>query len=117
MCFRMRAALADWQLCVERAAADQMLCREYTELMELLRSVAPPRLGEVSVCLHPDGSCTLTDDSDACIEYVDCSEDGILSLLVGMSPSRLTVYDLSGGSSRLPETIARVFAGRVRIYR
>ena len=117
MCFRMRAALADWQLCVERAAADQMLCREYTELMELLRTVAPPRLGEVSVCLHPDGSCTLTDDSDACIEYVDCSEDGILSLLVGMSPSRLTVYDLSGGSSRLPETIARVFAGRVRIYR
>ena len=63
------------------------------------------------------GSCTLTDESDACIEYVDCSEEGILSLLVGMAPSRLTVYDLSGGSSGLAETIARVFSGRVRIYR
>ncbi len=117
--FRMQGQLADWQLCVERAAADQMLCREYKELMALLRALSPQEesAGELSICLHPDGSCTLTDESDACIEYVDCSEEGILSLLVGMAPSRLTVYDLSGGSSGLAETIARVFSGRVRIYR
>ena len=120
LCFRMREATEQWRLCVERAAADQLLDREYSELMALLRSFAalePRGLGEVSVCLHPDGSCTLTDDSDARIEYVDGSEDGILSLLIGMSPQRLTVYDLSGGGNRIADTLARVFAGRIRIYR
>lgn len=118
--FRMQAALSRWELLVERAAADQALCRDYAELIELLRAYAadrPPHLGEISVCLHPDGSCTLTDDTDACIEYVDCSEDGILRLLISMAPARLTVYDLSGGRSGLPEALMQVFAGRIRIYR
>lgn len=118
--FRMQAALSRWELLVERAAADQALCHDYAELLELLRAYAadrPPNFGEISVCLHPDGSCTLTDDTDACIEYVDCSENGILQMLIGMSPARLTVYDLSGGTSGLPESLARVFAGRIRIYR
>lgn len=118
--FRMRSALSRWELLVERAAADQALSRDYAELIELLRAYAadrPPRLGEVSICLHPDGSCTLTDDTDACIEYVDCSEDGILRLLISMAPSRLTVYDLSCGTSGLPNALMHVFAGRIRIYR
>jgi len=118
--FRMQAALSRWELLVERAAADQALCRDYAELIGMLRAYAsdrPPNVGEISVCLHSDGSCTLTDDTDACIEYVDCSEDGILRLLISMSPARLTVYDLSGGTSGLPEALMQVFAGRIRIYR
>ena len=118
--FRMQSALTRWELLVERAAADQALCRSYAELIEMLRAYAadrPPNLGEVSVCLHPDGSCTLTDETDACIEYVDCSEDGILRLLISMAPARLTVYDLSEGTSGLPDALRQVFAGRIRIYR
>ena len=96
--FRMQDSLELWQLCVE---------------------TDPPaaHIGELSVCLNPDGSCTLTDDSDVRIEYVDCSEEGILHLLMSMAPDRLTVYDLSGGRSNLPETLARVFAGRIRLFR
>lgn len=118
--FRMQSALTRWELLVARAAADQALFRDYAELLELLRAYAadrPPNLGEISICLHPDGSCTLTDDTDACIEYVDCSEDGILRLLISMAPARLTVYDLSGGASGLPDALMQVFAGRIRVYR
>lgn len=118
--FRMRGLLEDWQLCVERAAADRLLCREWQELMALLSTLSPGPgrgAGEISVCLNPDGSCTLTDDSDVRIEYVDCSEDGIVRLLMGMAPQRLTVYDLTGGRSPLADTLAHVFAGRVRVFR
>ena len=118
--FRMRERMETWQLCVERAAADRMLCSEWKELMGLLTSLSNGpgrRIGEISVCLNPDGSCTLTDDSDVRIEYVDCSEEGIVRLLMGMAPERLTVYDLTGGNSSLAETLVHVFAGRVRVFR
>jgi len=118
--FRMQEPLEMWQSCVERAAADQMLYRECAELMKLIGAVVDPppaRIGELTVCLHPDGSCSLSDDSDVCIEYADCSDDGVLRLLIGMSPAHLTVYDLTGGRSRLAEQIAEVFAGRVRVFR
>lgn len=118
--FRMRERMETWQLCVERAAADLMLCSEWAELMELLSALSQGpgrRIGEISVCLNPDGSCTLTDDSDVRIEYVDCSEEGIVRLLMSMAPERLTVYDLSGGRSHLAETLTHVFAGRVRVFR
>ncbi len=119
--FRMRDSLRDWHDCAERAAAETLVRREYTELLGALSAFVrtqAPRVAELSICIHPDGSCTLTDDSDACIEYVDCSEDGIVSMLVGMAPARLTVYDLSGGSGRrLTDALRRVFAGRVKVYR
>ena len=119
--FRMRDCLREWQEGVERAAQEQLLRSEYNELMcalNALMAMEQPQLGELSLCINPDGSCTLTDDSDARIEYMDCSDEGILSLLIGMSPSFLTVYDLSGGAGRgLTETIRSVFAGRVRVFR
>lgn len=119
--FRMQQELAEWRMLIERAAQEQLMCREYTELLSVLNTfvqLQQPRVGEISVCINPDGSCTLTDDSDARIEYVDCSEDGIVGLLVSMAPSRLIVYDLSGGNGRrLADAIAHVFSGRVRIYR
>ena len=119
--FRMHDQLTDWQDQALHAASEASLRKEYTELMGVLHTFVEtqrPGIGELSICLNPDGSCTLTDDSDARIEYVDCSEDGIISLLVGMSPTFLTVYDLTGGNGkRLTEAIRRVFAGRVKIFR
>ena len=119
--FRMQESLRFWRDCAERAATETLIRREYTELLGVLSAfvkLQAPRISELSICIHPDGSCTLTDDSDACIEYVDCSEDGIVSMLVGMAPARLTIYDLSGGSGRrLTDALRRVFAGRVKVYR
>ena len=119
--FRMRECLAAWQEGARHAAEERLLAQEYTELMHamsLFVACKQPGIGELSVCIHPDGSCTLTDDSNARIEYVDCSDDGIVSLLVGMAPARLTVYDLSCGAGEpLANALRRVFAGRVRIYR
>lgn len=121
MQFRMKRQLLEWQMMVERAAQEKLMSREYSELLSVLGAfvrMQQPRVGEISICINPDGSCTLTDDSDARIEYVDCSEDGIVGLLVSMAPSRLIVYDLSGGQGKkLADAIAKVFSGRVRVYR
>jgi len=78
----------------------------------------PHHAGELSLCLNPDGSYTLTDDSDSRVEYGPCAPERLLSMLVGLSPARLTVYDLSGGGREaLTEALSRVFAGRVQFYR
>ncbi|MCL2695469.1 MAG: putative sporulation protein YtxC [Clostridiales bacterium] len=119
--FRMQDCLLVWQMCVEQAATEVLLRKEYSELMEVLSAFVgtrPPRILEIQLCIHADGSCTLTDDSLVRIEYVDCCPDGIVSLLVNMAPQRLVVYDLSGKrENRLTETLAHVFSGRVKIYR
>ena len=49
---------------------------------------------------------------------LDCAPDGILQILVNMSPKMLTVYDLSGEEkNRLTEAILKVFGDRVKLYR
>ena len=121
VCFRMQGEKLRWRQLVVQAAESYLISQEYRELLGVLGAfveMQPPRMGEIAICIHPDGSCTLTDDSDARIEYVDCSEDGIVGLLVSMAPERLIVYDLSCGTGKgLADAIARVFSGRVRIYR
>ena len=119
--FRMQEFLMLWEITVEQAAARLLMQKEYGELMETLRRFAESRKAKVSslsVCIHPDGTITLSDDGDVRIEYVDCAPDGILQLLVNMSPGHLTVYDLSGEEkNRLAEAILKVFGDRVKLYR
>ena len=98
-----------------------MKSAEYGELIDSLRRFVEGRVSRVaalSVCIHADGTITLSDDNDVHIEYVDCAPDGILNLLVNMAPGRLNVYDLSGQEkNRLTEAILRVFGDRVKLYR
>jgi hypothetical protein len=119
--FRMQEFLMLWEVAVERAAAKVLMQKEYGELLETLKRFAETRrarVGSLSVCIHPDGTITLSDDGDVRIEYVDCTPDGILQLLVNMSPLKLTVYDLSGDEkNRLTEAIMAVFGNRVKLYR
>ncbi len=119
--FRMQEFLMLWELAVEQAAARLLMGKEYGELIESLKRFVAGRQSRVaalSVCIHADGTITLSDDSDVHIEYVDCAPDGILNLLVNMAPLKLTVYDLSGKEkNRLTEAILRVFGDRVKLYR
>lgn len=116
--FRLRAQTELWERCLEHAAAEKLLRHEYAALLGVLVSKQTPRIRELCICLNADGSCTFSDDSDAMIEYVDGSDDGILSLLVSMAPAYLTVYDLSDGKAKtLADAIVEAFAGRVRVYR
>lgn len=121
MRFRMPETVGAWRLCVQSAAEELMLEKEYLELMGVLKAfvqVKPSRVREISLLLHPDGSCTLTDESDARIDYDSCDPDRLVSILVEMAPERLTVYDLSGQvNTPLAEMLSRVFAGRVRFVR
>ena len=119
--FRMQEFLMLWELCVEQAAAHVLMQKEYSELIDTLRRFVDgrrSRVGFLSVCIHADGTITLSDDNDVHIEYVDCAPDGILNLLVNMAPGRLNVYDLSGQEkNRLTEAILQVFGNRVKLYR
>lgn len=118
MRFRMPETINAWRLCVQSSMEELLLEKEYLELMGVLRAfvqVKPTRVREVSLLLHPDGSCTLTDESDARIDYEACDPDRLVSVLVELAPERLTVYNLSeANSTPLTEMLARVFAGRVR---
>lgn len=119
--FRMQEFLMLWELNVEQAAARVLMNKEYGELIEALKRFVAGRTSRVnslSVCIHADGTITLSDDNDVHIEYVDCAPDGILNLLVNMAPMKLCVYDLSGQEkNRLTEAILKVFGDRVKLYR
>lgn len=119
--FRMRETVGRWRIAVLTSAEEICAEQSYTDMLDTLASYLngkPTRLIELSACIHPDGSLTLSDETGVRIEYADCTEDGVLGMLVSMAPERLTVYDLSEGTgTRLISSIRRVFSGRVRVYR
>ena len=119
--FRMQEFLMLWEIAVEQAAASVLMQKEYGALIDTLKRYVnnrQSRVASLSVCIHADGTTTLSDDGDVRIEYIDCAPNGILQLLVNMSPKKLTVYDLSGETkNRLTEAILKVFGDRVKLYR
>ena len=118
--FRMPETLLFWRLCVEEAFSGFLLEKEYGEtaaILRLLLDERPPRCPSLRLCLHGDGLCSLSDEGSLRMEYVDESGEGILSLLIGMAPARLIVYDLSGGARReLVHALTEIFSGRVCLY-
>lgn len=118
--FRMPETLLFWRLCVEEAFSGLLLEKEFGEAAELLRLLLderPPRCPSLRLCLHGDGLCSLSDGGSLRVEYVDESGEGILSLLIGMAPARLIVYDLSGGARQeLVRALTEIFSGRVCLY-
>ena len=120
MNFRMKEYRREWERCVLKAADELLLDEEYMEIMRVLAAFAKlrsPRVENIYLILNPDQSCTFTDDRDIRIDYERCTGDGIMSVLAGLSPERITVYDLSGGScARLYQDLKRVFEGRVHFF-
>ncbi len=121
MDFRMKEYRREWERCVLKAADELLLDAEYMELMRVLAAfvkLRSPRAEDIYLILNPDGSCTFTDDKDIRIDYEQCTGDGIMSVLVGLAPESITVYDLSGGRcASLFENLKRVFEGRVRFFK
>lgn len=119
--FRMRNVLLAWDACVRQAAEELLLETEYRKLTGILSAfvqMQPPRVECVYIILNPDGSCTLTDDMDMRIRYACDKGDGVVSLLVGLAPARITVYDLSGGrGDMLADVLLRVFEDRVKYFK
>ncbi len=119
--FRMKDVQKAWEFTVVRAVEEILINNEYLELMSVLSAfvqLQTPRIKDVSVILNPDGSCTLTDDMNSRVDYEKCTGDGVVSILVGLAPERITVYDLSGGkNTMLAEILIRVFEDRVRFFK
>ena len=118
--FRMRSTLLFWRLCVEDAFSGVLLEKEYGEAADVLRLLLnerPPRCPALRLCLHRDGLCSLSDGEALRMEYVDETGEGLISLLVGMAPARLEVYDLSNGARQeLVEALTGIFSGRICLY-
>ena len=90
---------------------------EAADVLRLLLNARPPRCPSLRLCLHGDGLCSLTDGEELRMEYVDETGEGIISLLIGMAPARLFVYDLSGGArTELVHALTEIFSGRVCLY-
>lgn len=103
--FRLRDELESWSVCVDAAAEEQLLADEFEALKSLLGlfgAARPEACGDVSVMLNPDGSCTIRGKRSADAEdfRIDCapgSNEGVLSMLSGLAPERILLYDFSFG--------------------
>lgn len=119
--FRMQNVQLAWDACVRQAAEELLLEMEYRKLIGILTAfvrIQKPQIDCVYIILNPDGSCTLTDDMDMRVRYAHDMGDGVVSLLVGLAPERITVYDLSGGrSDMLTDILLRVFEDRVKYFK
>ena len=120
----MRQELGAFELYALSAAEEIMLQTEYLELMRVLSVLVrlqQPRIREISLILHADGSCTITDDTDARIECEDCGAaagNELVNLLVALAPARIVVYDLScGRCAELSQVLLQVFEDRVSFFR
>ena len=76
MRFRMPETMGAWRLCVQSAAEELMLEKRIYGIdgraSRFWSRLKPSQIRDLSLLLHPDGSCTLTDDSDARIDYEYC---------------------------------------------
>jgi len=122
--FRMRKEQENWEILVLESAQETLLrcqCREILRLFYETAHIYPPHGGEIYLVLNPDGSCTLTDDLDSRIRFEDPESGSLLNALLGLSPTRITIYDLSGGDGELGESLARsllcVFPDRVHYFK
>ena len=92
-------------------------CEEYNELLEILglfSDVRPTDGTDVLVILQPDGSCTVTDGDKLRIDCAPNSNEGVLSMLTGMAPSHITLFDFSNGAcDKLCRAICLLFGTHV----
>ncbi|MBR4435162.1 MAG: hypothetical protein IKS90_03605 [Clostridia bacterium] len=122
--FRLKDVIERWSVFIDAAADEMMLINEFNELTKLLglfTVIEPPRSGKLTVILNPDGSCTITNYIDGNYENegfrIDCAEgsnEGVINMLIGMSPSSITLHDLSfGRCDKLKAAIETVFGARL----
>ena len=102
---------------VDIAAEEFLLIEEYNELLEILglfSDVRPADGTDVLVILQPDGSCTVTDGDKLRIDCAPNSNEGVLSMLTGMAPSHITLFDFSNGKcDKLCRAICLLFGTHV----
>ena len=120
--FGLPVVMEKWAMAVDRACEELFFENEYFELLTLMgmvNDIIEPELSrrEVSLMLFPDETYTVADDIGRRIEGCRISPACIVSVIISLSPDRLTVYDMTGGNSKkLIRTIGRVFGNRAKIY-
>ena len=120
--FRLHDVLTCWALSVDCAIQKLALAQDYMEYIgqgdrEDYADFFPGRVEELCVIINPDGTCTITDELDTRIDCQSGSVDGIMRLILGLSPKQIAVYDFTGGGdSSLGDMLKHVFCGRISFY-
>lgn len=118
--FMMQDTFEHWRVCSDIAAEEVLLQKEQKELIKLLgiyTELTETGVEKLTVVLHPDGSSTITDNDKIRIDCDSESIDGMLSMLIGISPRKIVIYDLSCGQcEKLKETVIMLFGERVSCY-
>ena len=103
--FRLQDVIARGQVAVDIAAE---------EFLGMFSDVRPTDGTDVLVILQPDGSCTVTDGDKLRIDCAPNSNEGVLSMLTGMAPSHITLFDFSNGAcDKLCRAICLLFGTHV----
>lgn len=122
MRFRLQCVEEEWAEAVERAGEELLLLRQRYGLLRLLAEVCEAELATggakiVRLILHEDGTVVVTEKDCCRIESSCAGEAGIMGLLIGLAPSCVEVFDLSGGAENgLICSIRAVFGGKARIF-
>ena len=119
--FRMQDVLETWSVCVDAAAEQQILADEFRELSALIGLFAAFRPLEepaLTVVLHHDGSCTITEQRDEGEGFrIDCAPecgDSVTDLIRGMEPRSIRIVDMSlGKCEKLRTAISERFGALI----
>lgn len=118
--FMMQDYVQTWHSCVDAAIDEVLLRDEYLELVRLLKvfiSLPSEETVGVNLILQPDGSCTLTDSNDLRVDCAPGNEKEMLEFITGITPERITVYDLSMGLfNEFKSELRRTFGERVEVF-
>lgn len=121
MRFRMRELISFAAAAAARAADTLVLRGDYISLLSSLAAFArmqSARTKEVCLVLNADGSCTLSCTDGARIKSENTAREGLISILLGLAPESIIIYDLSCGRGALVcEAVSRVFCEKVRLFR
>ena len=120
--FRMPLVTERWALALESAAEELIFDRERSELLRLLGALFAAFGetgvgGEARLVIYPDGSGVLAFEDGLTVECSRASEAPICAVICALSPTRLTVYDLSGtGRGALKRSIRSLMGERVAFF-
>lgn len=118
--FMMQDYVQIWHSCVDAAIDEVLLRDEYLELVRLLKvfiSLPSEENVGVNLILQPDGSCTLTDSNDLRVDCAPGNEKDMLEFITGITPERITVYDLSMGLfNEFKSELRKAFGERVEVF-
>ena len=119
--FRLPGVMEDWAMAVDTAAEELAALVGAAQASPLFASLFSPfskdGCGKLSVLLFPDGSCSVSSEIGASASFEQCPSETLLMFIASMSPSQITVFDLTEHGSVLPIMLQGAVGKRIVLYK